>query len=510
MLDPQTERLIKTILRELSARRNLWILLAIVISAGALTYGFVRPKQYTSTASILVENNNIVGPLMDGVAEQTEVSYMAAIVSELVFSRRLLNNILIKGGWVTEDTREQEREAYMQSLIDRTTVRNRGRDLINLTYTDSDPQRAFEVTNMYIEWILRESRESQRQESMAAYNFIDSQVQEYHRKLVEAEVALKNFRSLNLDALPESSREVGARAMDLRREAESLRLELTELAAQQASLRQQLSGEALTTNALSEENDLRGRLGTFERELSTLRLSYHDTYPDIVRVKGQIAEIKDQLRQLEAITGGIQGGGSSDGLQGSGLTLYEDLRGQLASTRTQESSARVRLRELESLLQLEIGRSQKIGNSESTLMELNRDYEVNQDIYQDLLRRRERARVSMTMDQQDQGLMMSVQEPPVVPYTPSGLRFMHIAMAGLALSLLAPLALSTVLVQLDPRVRMKEQIEQLQLPVLTTITHMKTPSPRQTASNMAFVVGILALAAMYGIAAWYKLTGVQL
>ena len=48
----------------------------------------------------------------------------------------------------------------------------------------------------------------------------------------------------------------------------------------------------------------------------------------------------------------------------------------------------------------------RIGNqalTESALAELTRDYEVNRDIYQDMLRRRENARVSMELDRERRG-----------------------------------------------------------------------------------------------------------
>ncbi|MEM7707666.1 MAG: XrtA system polysaccharide chain length determinant [Pseudomonadota bacterium] len=507
MLDPQTERLIKAIFRELSARRNLWIVVAMLVSAAALFVAFTTPKVYESTGSILVENRNIVGPLMDGVAEQTEVAYMASIVSEIAFSRRILETILDVGELIDESTSGQEKERLMASLRGRTNVRNRGRNLITISYRDQEPQRAYEVANMYVDWIIRESLKSQREESLSAFRFIDSQVQEYQRKLVESEMALREFRDANMDALPESSRQVGERAMGLRRESESLRLEISELNAQEMSLVQQLSSETQVTNAAGKQTQIRTRLAEFETQLATLRLSYHDTYPDIVQIKGQIDQLRAELSELESVAG--VAGTSGTGAEGTGQDLYGDLRSRLADIRTRQSSVAVRLRELESLLSLEIDRSQKIGESEQALTELNRDYQVNQDIYQDLLRRREKARVSMTMDQEQQGLIMSVQEPPAVPYTPVGLRFLHIAGAGLVLSFLLPLGITTLLVQFDPRVRMKEQIEQLQVPVLSVISDMKTAGAAANASSVAFILGVLALAAMYGAAAWLKFTGIE-
>ena len=52
------------------------------------------------------------------------------------------------------------------------------------------------------------------------------------------------------------------------------------------------------------------------------------------------------------------------------------------------------------MLNSELDRSRRIAASESALAELTRDYEVNRDIYQDLLKRRENARVSMNLDEE--------------------------------------------------------------------------------------------------------------
>ncbi|MDJ0656321.1 MAG: Wzz/FepE/Etk N-terminal domain-containing protein [Xanthomonadales bacterium] len=505
MLDPQTERLAKTLLRELSARRAAWLLLAILISAGALTFGFLLPKQYTASARILVEDNNIVGPLMDGVAEQTEVSDLAAIVSELVLSRSLLDQILAAGGWLEGDKTLGQIEIERNQLAARTYVENLGGGLIRVSYRDVDPERAFLVANMYVEWIIEESQESKRRESMKAFEFIDSQVNEYQKQLIAAEEGLRQFRTQNLDALPESAAQVAARAMDLRQQSKILSLEMSELDAREQILRQQLSGEAEVTTALGTGTELRAQLVNLQRELSNLRLNYHDTYPDIIRLKAQIEDIENQLRNNDGLTGGVVANSSTNTSEQPINPLYQDLRKQLADTETRRITARARLKELESQLVQETNRVKRIGDAEAELAELTRDYEVNRDIYQDLLRRRERARVSMSMDQQSQGLIMKVQEQAAIPRAPSGLRFMHIALLGMVLSIAIPTGMTAALVQFDPRIRMKEQVEQLKLPVLTVVSEMHTRT--RVLGNIAFVGGLAVLAAMYAVAAWLKLFG---
>ena len=77
---------------------------------------------------------------------------------------------------------------------------------------------------MYVSWVIEESRKTKQEESVRAYTFIDDQVVAYHEKLIEAERGLEEYRSRNMDALPESSAEVLERSIELRREIEALPL----------------------------------------------------------------------------------------------------------------------------------------------------------------------------------------------------------------------------------------------------------------------------------------------
>src|SRR5690606_13821217 len=87
--------------------------------------------------------------------------------------------------------------------------------------------------------------------------------------------------------------------------------------------------------------------------------------------------------------------------------------------------------------QMELGK--RVQGYEARLAELNRDYEVNREIYADLTRRRESARVSMNLDREQKGLTMRIDEPPYVPHKPSGLQFVHFAIGGPILALLLPI-----------------------------------------------------------------------
>ena len=118
-------------------------------------------------------------------------------------------------------------------------------------------------------------------------------------------------------------------------------------------------------------------------------------------------------------------------------------------------------------------RLKRINDGETYLSELTRDYEVHRDIYQDLLKRRERARVSMNLDLENQGLNLKIQEPAQIPLTPKGVRFIHFAALGPLLGLLIPFGVIYVLLMFDGRVRHVQVLsEQYQLPILGVLPHV--------------------------------------
>jgi uncharacterized protein involved in exopolysaccharide biosynthesis len=193
-----------------------------------------------------------------------------------------------------------------------------------------------------------------------------------------------------------------------------------------------------------------------------------------------------------------------DGIQYN--PLYQELKSKLAEARRNGSAIGSRLAATQAMLEEELERSKRIANSENALSELTRDYEVNRDIYQDLLKRRENARVSMELDAKQQGLTFRIQEPAVMPLRPSGLRLMHFAAAGLGLGIALPLGLLFGYARFDPRVRTAAQIERLAgVPVLATVPFYPTPRDRRrTAFHgtmlLLIIAGVLvAYAAMYWI-----------
>ncbi|WP_343064749.1 XrtA system polysaccharide chain length determinant [Marilutibacter spongiae] len=481
-------------IEEVKRRQLVLVAIFAAIALLALAAGLVLPKKYTSSSTILVEDSNIIRPLMEGRAVATGVTNRASITRQVAFSQKVMGEILQTGGWMADDPSPLEQDKIIEEITKRTQIANPRENLIQISYTDSNPRRAYEVASRFADLVISESLATKEKESRDAYDFIDSQVRQYHAKLTDAEAKLEAYRKSNPDARPGIETDVNSRIGELRRMVESSRMDLHDLRSQEAALTSQLSGENEVTVLQTRTGQLVARLAELEDEQDRLLLTYTRQHPDVVRIQHQLDDLQAQLRQEDSLQQNRMA--SAGAINGSANLnpLYGELKSKLAQVRRQAAAMSSRISTAEGLLAEELRRSGRIAASESSLAELTRDYEVNRDLYQDLLKRRENARVSMSLDAEQRGLSFRIQEPARVPLRSNGLRLMHVAGGGLGMALAAPMLLLLVLVKFDPRIRSPQQIErQAGLPVLGAVPHYYTTARRSAYRRKVVLSALLFL-----------------
>ena len=497
---------VKLILKE--GRRRIVFLTSVFagIAILALLLGlFVLAKNYTASVTILAQDSDIIQPLLEGRAVPTGVADRAGMARQIIYGRKVLAEIVGVGGWDDGSLSDIAKDRLMEDIRNRAVVTSPRPDLVTITYRDTDPERTFRVTDAFGSQFISEALAAKERESREAYEFIDKQVQAYHRKLTDAENNLQEYRSRNADAQPGSATDVNTRITALRTQVEQTRMALLEQESRESSIASQLSGESAVTSVQTRETLYRTRLIELQAELDRLLLTYTERHPDVMRIRHQMEDMQRQIDQERSRPATAR---SATGSEDSQLNpLYQELRSQLAQSRREVAATRSRMGVAESLLNTELDRSRRIAASESVLAELTRDYEVNREIYQDLLRRRENARVSMGLDQENRGLTLRVQDPAIMPLRPSGLRLMHIAAAGLLAAIAVPLGLLWLLVRFDPRIRSPQLIEtRSRQPLLAVIPGYPSPRDRRR-QFVRMSVGtamVLAVVLLYGLAYAYK------
>src|SRR5258706_14271640 len=94
------EQIAKALINETFHSRRLVVGLFVVVNAAMLTAGWLWPEGYTASTSILVEEKNIISPLMQGAAVATEVTDRSKNAREAIFGLKIMDPVLdYDGGW---------------------------------------------------------------------------------------------------------------------------------------------------------------------------------------------------------------------------------------------------------------------------------------------------------------------------------------------------------------------------------------------------------------------------
>ena len=415
-------------------KRRILVLSAIfsVIALGALAVGVLVPKEYEAHAILLADSRNMIAPLMAGRAVQTG-SEDAHVVRQAFLSHRVLRELLVFGGW-GEQKDPIEELRMMNRLARRITIQSARRELIRVSYRDTDPQRCFNVANKLAEIYIRESSVGNERESRGAFEFIDKQVKEYAAQAEEAHakvLAYQRGQELQGGAPGNARRAQGSSRSPPRMSPE----ELAALTVEEAAL----AAELASSDARQSRQRRAERTIQLERELETLLTSFTENHPSVMRAREEL-----RIQRLEA----ERAAPTEDAAMLSVRRRLEQVRRRIAAA----ADAAQRAHPIPTEPQDASPELRGVGQ-DSRLSELVRRYEATRQVYQDLLVRRENARVSMELEAGHGGISVRIYEPPELPVIATGLRLMHVAMLGLVLAVLTPVGLLFALLRLDPRVR---------------------------------------------------------
>lgn len=495
---------LRIIQKEVRRRIGSIAMTTLLITLLFLALGLLWNEKYESSTTILVEEQKIIAPLLEGTTVPTSVRDQAELAREVIYSREVMNEVIEGAGWLDENPTLIEREETIEQLKERIDVINVGDNLIQISVKDVSPERAFRTVLALSNLFITRTREAKYEESRDAYRFISAEAERYREKLRESEQRLQDFLAQHGNVKPGTGAMVDTRVTELLRAMQMTALDLEEARVRARSLEAQLSTEAPTTSMVTREEQILSMIAELQSELETLRLQYHDTYPDIISTKHKINALREQLEQVRAqqAAAPADSGAGSDGI---GLNpLHQELRAELSRARTQVAALEKRLERNEEWLAEARNRGVEVSDIEAQAAELTRDYEVTREIYEDLLARRESARIAMSMDEEGEGLTMSVQEPPTVPLQPSGIRFMHFALLAPFLGAGMAFAMVVARVRFDDRIRSSAMIaRELHIPVLATVPLLNDEAAiaRRRRVRGTVVAAVLMLLASYALVA---------
>ena len=494
---------VNVVFREAWQRKFLCLFGFAIISFAVLAVGMFWSSKFEVSATIFADNQNILKPLLNNQAAQSKVQNQTKVVQEMMYSPRILKEAVeaVYGldGFESAEALGQK----INQLRNRLKISGLGANYIKVSYSDSTADDAYRLINKVIDIFIKASSDDQRSESREAFMFIDNQVKQYKDQLLFAEEKLKIFRANNFDG---RDGDVDASISRLRAQIEELKINLDEDRTTIISLKKQLSNETEYSSQKFKADVYGERLIALETQRNNLLLRYTEDYPDVVSLTYQIEDVRKAIQdgaEAERKNGGKNRNRSRTDEDSVLNPLYQELRSRLSLVQTEMKAKEKRLTAFGMLQEEEYERRKRIAERNAQEAELTRDYTVTKKIYEDMLERKEKARLSMTLNIEGQGVTYRIQEPALPPLNPTGLQFVHFVMLGPVLGFFAILGLIIVYVLVDQRIRFSERLSSFKVPTLAVIPHVKTAFTKRvmrTDMIICIFLGILIMAAYVGLA----------
>lgn len=454
--------------RELIRYRAAAAALFTVLFLAVLYVALNWPKYYVSEAAIIKDVTNVIEPLLRGTAQVADVN-KSETVKDLILSRRLMDRVMARvnpeAANMTPDQLEVELMRLRRNLAVGTEPTNR--NITTLSYMSPNADEAYETLKAVVSVFVEDRMAEKQKVTYEAHNFISEQVVKYKRRLEKAEEKLKDFRARNVDI---SEQVVKDRVAQLASEIQGLKIAIQESEEKIQTTKTQLEEESRNVSQRTRLKALSERKAALSEQLDQFRLTYQDSYPDIVALKNQIFELEqsiDEYRTVYSITGEV-----------SELPLLEELRKQLSTAEVDLRTQKRRKASLEELLEKEYKIAERVAANQAELMDLTRDYDVTQKVYEEMLARKENANITLALNDEGQGESYKILEPPTYPLQPAGVPAILIFLAAPMVALAAPVGLAVVFVILDPRLRSVALLSQKLpegVPLLGVVPHRGTP-----------------------------------
>jgi polysaccharide chain length determinant protein (PEP-CTERM system associated) len=398
-----------------SVARGLWkhrwlgLAVAWVVAAVGAVVVLSVPEQYEASARIFVDTQSILKPLMSGLAVQPNVEQQVVMLSRTLISRPNMEKLIRMADLDLGSKSKDAQEALIDRLTKTLEIKNVGRDnLYVLSYRDPSPEKAKKVIQSLVSIFVESSMGDSRKDTDVARKFIDDQIATYVTKLQDAEARLKEFKVRNIDLQSGDGKDIVAQLGTVTAQLSQARLELHEAENARDAAKRQLEVEKnqhadITTRSLLQESssalstpEIDARIDAQRRNLDSLLQRFTEQHPDVVSARRLIKELEDMKRKEVAEL--RKTAMANPAVMSNNSLAYQELSRVLATSEVQVASLRARVGEYDARLNHARTMMKTAPQIEAELAQLNRDYDINKKNYNDLVARRESARMSGNLE----------------------------------------------------------------------------------------------------------------
>jgi|tagenome__1003787_1003787.scaffolds.fasta_scaffold20987562_7 succinoglycan biosynthesis transport protein ExoP len=435
-------------------QRRYYVLscLAVMFLAGIIA-AFALPRTYRSTATLLVQSQDLPTTVVDAPTNGA-IEQRIARIREQVLSRGDLIQLIEQNDLYSEERQSKPLSKIIEEMRHATNVGALSSDIgqqsgtqnntiaISMSFDYPDPVRAQSVLQSFVSKFLSMSSEDVENQASLTVRFLQDQATKLQAQISGLEGQLTALKARNGAALASS----GAPTM----------IDTGSFSAQITSLQNENRQLIALSRRPAERNNA---LAAAEAALAAAQAQYSDTHPDVVAAKERVKQLRGMSQQNPDTGNAIQ-----EQIAANNDAIHQLMAQRDASLARINAAVAGQARApaiMEEAMQLE-----------SRATALRNQY---QQVSENLLK----AQNSSRMASEQRAERLSLVEPanlPDRPYSPNRpLLIAAGAAAGLALGLLLALALELI----NRPVRSPRQLEHLGLPLIGVVPLLKTKQQQQ-------------------------------
>ena len=466
-------------------RRRKWYIVfsILVILFGASVYSVVAPEKYKSSTTILVIPQRVPEGYVRSTISSRVDEHLATIWQQVLSRTRLLA-VMDELGLYKEERKKLPAEVVVEMMrktveIKIASASNRGggrrgsressEDAFTLTVTHGNPQMAMMTASRLASFFIDENLRSREQQAVGTSDFLESQLQATKRRLEAQEEKVKQYKLQFMGELPQqlqanlqilsrlqeqmrnnsdATRQAQDRKVYIEAQAGVLEAQLSaQMSAAERAAREAATGgpEAPFSGVGSSTTTLGIELSAKKSQLAALSAKYTENYPEIRRLKQEVAQLEKQLAEAIVQEGSAGNGavpsrqlptaGSGASSQAPGARERDEilrLRAQRTSIDSEIASLRKDRQGIEKTIAGLEARIEQSPRREQEMVALTRDYENLRASYDDLLKKKLDAEVSQNLEKRQKGEQFQIVDPanlPQEPFTPNRPKVFGIAFA---------------------------------------------------------------------------------
>ncbi|MDD5492209.1 MAG: GNVR domain-containing protein [bacterium] len=404
-------------------RKWIFILALSLCLIGGIIYVLSAPKVYNSASIIYIQKAEILNPLMDKVAVSSQYNETIKTMTERILSWPRLVSMTesIKLSYNIKTPLDFEK--YIIALRKRINIEMFNQDLVRISFEDKDPYIAKQVVDYLTNNFIDETIQLKSEEAVKAIDFIREQLDVYRKRLETSE---KDLSEIKVKAEIENIDKIKGLIKDQLSRQE--KVVVSEVKKEQNPVVKQLNDHVIN----------------LEKELSRLLIDSTEQHPRVQELRKEITKTKEKLAQEMEKSKSV-----SVEEKSATNPIYADLDQRLKALELKREELLQKQAEIKS----KSGKYKLSNVSDAELSAMDRDAQVNEQLYTSLLSKMESARISQQMENMDKGTRFKVIDPARMPLKPSKPDIFKSILMSIALGLGLGLAGIYLLEYLDHSLR---------------------------------------------------------